>query len=637
MLSSLYTFCSCHPIEVCRDVLEFMTQFIDIVHRLNPDLTTEDIKWIIDLFGGLIKSRLPQQKRIAESLKTGLSNVTSSTGIMIVMRQPGTQMDEIQREQKAAKARGENPIPRYFIIVPEQPGILGQMTPSTVKPCRVFFICECIGCQAAHLSYHPGYKLDKPTKFIRHKRERFMGFLTWLSRSLSIGGLIGPNTSSGIKMIANYRDKIEMSNKNFTEISEHSVYFKSRQGSLSDEEFHSRENICSAASDPKLEYLKEFLQSSKVAPKNGNLNSTEYQESILWMCDKHTWKTESEDSQSSILDNTIGMHTPVAISIVTKSGGEYLEEMGVARITLKSRDDADKFYRKITDVNVVKDIDPDLVLDVSLDWKVKVDDLESFSKMARKSKILHLAVTMTNDKSVKAKSIINHWSKSGLKSLELRNFKFLFPKGPKYPWIPSWKIKRPKFNIGSKKEVDDNPKDKPAEWKLKIHKKYKKVKEKFRDSENKSITMSSQKLHKILKRMAALSLLIEKSDCDDICPSNDLVFKLERTSLGSSTINLYRDDIEVMKGTVTFAACKNNEAGTLLYQLTSVALNPTSIGTKAPDHLKVFLRLFPFVKLVEITHNEATEFNFQDVIRKVRSKQGKRYPSVDVSINGYMI
>ncbi|KAF8952344.1 hypothetical protein BGZ46_003506, partial [Entomortierella lignicola] len=564
----------------------------------------------------------PQQQQRPESvalLRSDLVIIDSSSKDEFVMKKDMIQ--QFQQFQSELEAFLTFSVPHELIPLPEQPGFWSRWLPQFMKPLRLFFLCECKGCQVPHIAYHSGYKLDKPTRLIRDKTDKVTKSLTKLRIAFTIATLSGMKFSGVSKTLDDKGKEIVFSTDYFSGIvGSKSCYFKGRESSSDNDALHYRENTISL-SGPGLETLKTFLKAPNGVP-NGNLYQSEYQGGIFWVCCKHKWAKNKEPHRCYPRNESVE-RTLRLLSVAIDREGPYLGHQRRARITLESKKTAKNFYESI--IKHAKGVACDLVLDVTLGWKVKADDLEDFSKMAREANFQHLAVALTNEKALKDRYIINHWDKSGLVSMEIRNFKYLSPKDPKYPWMPSLRVQPPVFSIRSRRSSIDPD---STDSKSKFTKKMKKIEDRLVKTENATITKSSLKLHKILKRMAALSVLLEEEDCS----SANWVFRLEKISLGNTIISLIRDNLEIMKGIVTYTCCKDNKAGTLLYQLTSIALIPKTIGPEAPNHLGEFIRRFPFLSMVAIKHDEAGDHKFKEVVDNSQENRGRHHPSVDVVI-----
>ncbi|CAO3566796.1 unnamed protein product [Mortierella alpina] len=288
----------------------------------------------------------------------------------------------------------EYPIPRLFIVLPEEPVKYDPANWFRTK-FRLQFICECgKHTEAAnskikhhlHLAKHEGYLVREPTKFF----ERYGPFLLLMLELIKFGTVVAGHVvpalaalqavelvdtvKQSVQLITAKIDlSLECIDKQLTKVQsslpEDSVSSES-QVIRTPQELDNYLNGVEGVEGVELRQLRSFLKTSDDETLFGNLyRMTTSDGHVKWVCRDH-YRASYQEKQVEKLRE-----------VVKLARGQFDEQLGKIKIALTTSIEAAEFY---TAVRKAKGV---LELDISLRWECNRSDLDTFRAALRSSRV----------------------------------------------------------------------------------------------------------------------------------------------------------------------------------------------------------------------------------------------------------
>ncbi|KAF9199983.1 hypothetical protein BGZ49_009821, partial [Haplosporangium sp. Z 27] len=304
----------------------------------------------------------------------------------------------IQRKTEAILTQqlelAEYPIPRLFIVLPEEPTKYDPGNWFRTK-FRLHFLCECGEHTKAagsklpnhiHLAKHEGYLIREPTVFFKKFGPILLLMLELIKFGISIAGHVVPTLAS-LKVIE-LADSVQQTVESVTAKIDYSLECIDKQltkvqssspGDFIDTEVQApmtQQDLTNYLNDVEglegveLRQLGSFLKSSEEDNLLGGLyRMTTIDGHVKWVCRDH-YRAGYQES-----------HTQKLLDILRLGKGTFDEQLGRVEITLKSSTAADEFYGTIHKAKGV------LELAIDLDWEFTGSDLEALANTLKKSRV----------------------------------------------------------------------------------------------------------------------------------------------------------------------------------------------------------------------------------------------------------
>ncbi|KAF9124610.1 hypothetical protein BG015_005054, partial [Linnemannia schmuckeri] len=291
----------------------------------------------------------------------------------------------------------EYPIPRLFIVLPEEPAKYDPTNWFRTK-FRLHFICECGRHTEAnnskvphhlHLAKHEGYLVREPTKFFKKYGPFLLLMLELIKFGTSIVGHVVPILAS-LKVVE-LADSVKQPVELVTARIDYSLKCIDNQlakaQASSPEDFIGTEPDAAMTQQDLINYLRDveglegvelrqlgsFLKTSEEENLLGNLyRMTTSEGHVKWVCRDHYRASYLEKHAQKLRD------------VVRLAQGEFDEQLGRIEIVLRSRSTAAEFY------NVFRKAKGVLELIVDLRWECTRRDLEELQDALKGSEVLIL-------------------------------------------------------------------------------------------------------------------------------------------------------------------------------------------------------------------------------------------------------
>ncbi|KAK3817578.1 MAG: hypothetical protein J3Q66DRAFT_431165 [Benniella sp.] len=284
----------------------------------------------------------------------------------------------------------EYPIPRLFIVLPEDSSSWNPLDLLSNK-FRLYFLCECGEHTKAintkihhhiHLAKHEGYELARPTEFFQQYGRYVLTILQMLKYGLTAAGVSVPALTQLIR--PEDVKKVEVGLKFLMNTLEPGVnqvidYIEKSSAGQGQAVFGLSEQMDSndALEGADLRRLESFLKTKDEHRVLGNLYRTVTGEGhVKWVCIDHYRENYHEKAAQAFRDT------------VALLGGSFDEDIGRADVTLKSKVQADQFYRDLENARSVYE------LKLVLDWETTQGDFKRLRNALPKTSVgvleLHL-------------------------------------------------------------------------------------------------------------------------------------------------------------------------------------------------------------------------------------------------------
>ncbi|KAG0375297.1 hypothetical protein BGX24_009306, partial [Mortierella sp. AD032] len=340
--------------------------------------------------------------------------------VLELQKQMNDRLILIQEKTKAILTQqlelAEYPIPRLFIVLPEEPT---KYDPGNWfrTEFRLHFICECGKHTEAsnseishhlHLAKHNGYLIREPTEFFKKYGPFLLLMLELIKFGTGIPGHVVPALASlkAVELADSVNQSVELVvEKSIELVAAKSVELvmtkpvelvkakidyslncidnqlakvqASFPGHFIDTELHepiTQKDLANYLNDVKglegveLRQLGSFLRTSKEENLLGNLyRMTTSDGHVKWVCHDHYRACYQEK------------HTKALREVVKLTRGEFDEQLGSITMTLGSSIAATDFY------NAVKQAKGILELNVDLTWRCTRSDFEELGNVLKKS------------------------------------------------------------------------------------------------------------------------------------------------------------------------------------------------------------------------------------------------------------
>ncbi|KAG0020121.1 hypothetical protein BGZ82_011691 [Podila clonocystis] len=318
--------------------------------------------------------------------------------VLELQKQMNDRLILIQRKTEAILTQqlelAEYPIPRLFIVLPEEPAKYDPGNWFRTK-FRLHFICECGEHTEAsnskiphhlHLAKHEGYLVREPTEFFKKYGPFLLLMLELIKVGTSIAGHVVPTLAS-LKVVE-LTDSVKQSVELVTTKINYSLEcidnqlakaHSSSPGNFADTDPQAtmtQQDLANYLNDVEglegveLRQLGSFLKTSEEENLLGNLyRMTTLDGHVKWVCCDHYRASYQEKHTQNLRD------------VVKLAQGEFDEQLGRITIALTSSFAAAEFY------NVVIKAKGVLELEMYLGWQCTRRDLEALEDALEKSRV----------------------------------------------------------------------------------------------------------------------------------------------------------------------------------------------------------------------------------------------------------
>ncbi|KAF9276272.1 hypothetical protein BGZ68_010137 [Mortierella alpina] len=286
----------------------------------------------------------------------------------------------------------EYPIPRLFVVLPQDPSVWNAMNPFANK-FRLYFLCECgehtksINSKTGiphhiHLAKHEGYEIARPSEFFEQYGAYVLTILKMLKYTITVAGIVMPafsqlispdilgQTITSLKLL---QDTIVPGTEKVIDMMDgisvdHTEGIEGVTGRVENKE---------ALEGADLRKLETFLKDKDGNKVLGNLYRTVTDEGhVKWVCIDHY----RENYNKTAIDTFQ--------RAVESLGGSFDKNHGLVKVKLGSRASAKQFYQAFGNSRSAHE------LDIILDWDCTGTDLQGLEDAIRKSGVacLHLDV-----------------------------------------------------------------------------------------------------------------------------------------------------------------------------------------------------------------------------------------------------
>ncbi|KAF9960383.1 hypothetical protein BGZ70_008620 [Mortierella alpina] len=254
----------------------------------------------------------------------------------------------------------EYPIPRLFVVLPQDPSVWNTLNPFANK-FRLYFLCECgehtksINSKTGiphhiHFAKHEGYEIARPSEFFEQYGSYVLTILKMLKYSITVTGIVMPSFSQLLN----------------PDVLGQTITRSYRTG---------REQGGFEGAD--LRKLETFLRATDGNKVLGDLYRTVTDEGhVKWVCIDHYRENYNRTSVETFR------------RAVESLGGYFDENTGLVQVKLGSRAAAKQFYSALGYARSVRE------LNIVLDWNCTAADIQLLEDALTKSAVmvLHLDV-----------------------------------------------------------------------------------------------------------------------------------------------------------------------------------------------------------------------------------------------------
>ncbi|KAF9582981.1 hypothetical protein BGW38_010485 [Lunasporangiospora selenospora] len=311
----------------------------------------------------------PFQDRIAE-LHDGISTIKNENKKMRPEARSGAIQDRLQTVITKNYELLENPIPRLFIILPQDPHFKGWFNPFIV-PFRLYFLCECGSHTMGelttvhhkiHIANHEGYDVEQPAEFLKNYAPHLLVVLEMIKYGITTAETVAPALA-----MANISEQLKFASKNIQNFQEGlkdfvddviSIFQSNMKSANYSGSANGQSEDSSVLEGADLERLKSYLSNSDTHQTLGNLYRMITNEGhVKWVCQNHYRVIYGSESRKHLQE------------VVESSGGDFNESDSKVVIDLRSKAAALRFYDALYEVRGVDD------LSIRLSWDATYSDL----------------------------------------------------------------------------------------------------------------------------------------------------------------------------------------------------------------------------------------------------------------------
>ncbi|KAG0207281.1 hypothetical protein BGX31_002592, partial [Mortierella sp. GBA43] len=292
----------------------------------------------------------------------------------------------------------EYPIPRLFIVLPKDTGVLGKITNPFSQQFRLYFLCECgthtMGENSKtqheiHLAKHEGYDLEKPTEFFERYGSYILTLMNMIKYGIMAAGLIVPPLAAlkiveGVDTAQQHMDYLK---KNLLPLVDDTISFLEgvkHKNELGEEvaEDHAEFDKLEALEGADLRQLETYLKVKDKGRVLANLYRIATTEGhIKWVCFDHYKATYRQ----SVVQHLRG--------IVEVNRGTFVEETGGIEIKIASSTLAKQFYDAMIKARGIQE------LEITLEWDATMGDLRSLANAISKANVVQVTIDGSHFKS----------------------------------------------------------------------------------------------------------------------------------------------------------------------------------------------------------------------------------------------
>ncbi|CAO3572889.1 unnamed protein product [Mortierella alpina] len=279
----------------------------------------------------------------------------------------------------------EYPIPRLFVVLPDDPSTWNALDPFSNK-FRLYFLCECGDHTKAlnsntkiphhiHLAKHEGYVISRPSEFFEQYGPYVLTILKMLKFGVTVAGLTVPAISQLVSPdgLSGAIDNLKLlqecivpgvdcviSSMDQTAVDDGDV-IEGVTGQVENKE---------ALEGVELRRLGSFLQDNDANQVLGNLYRTvTYEGHVKWVCIDHYRENYQARTATEFR------------SMLTSVKGEFDEHLGRVKVDLQSRVQADLFYGALVKAKSVHE------LNINLNWDTTYADFKNLRDTLRRTNI----------------------------------------------------------------------------------------------------------------------------------------------------------------------------------------------------------------------------------------------------------
>ncbi|KAF9944994.1 hypothetical protein BGZ72_001783, partial [Mortierella alpina] len=279
----------------------------------------------------------------------------------------------------------EYPIPRLFVVLPQDPSGWDTMNPFSNK-FRLYFLCECGEHTKStnsksyiphhiHLAKHEGYEITRPTEFFRQYGSYVLTILRMLKFGITVAGVAVP----ALPLLLS-AESIDQATSSLKQLQEHIELGVDRAiGHIDNVLAHHGGVVVEAGEQVEdkealegadLRKLNTFLEGTDGNKALGNLYRTVTNEGhVKWVCGDHYRENYNKTAAEAFR------------RAVDSVGGLFDENNGLVKVRLRSRVLAEQFYSALEKAISVHE------LDIYLDMEGTRSDLEILGGALKRSRV----------------------------------------------------------------------------------------------------------------------------------------------------------------------------------------------------------------------------------------------------------
>ncbi|KAF9551518.1 hypothetical protein EC957_008187 [Mortierella hygrophila] len=279
----------------------------------------------------------------------------------------------------------EYPIPRLFVVIPQDPLGWDAVNPFSSK-FRLYFLCECGEHTKSadsktkishniHFAMHEGYEIARPSEFFQQYGFYVLTILKMLKFGVSVAGVVVPAISHLVRSgaIDQATASLQQLRDNIVPGMDHIIDWMDEvsvnEGEAVDE-FSNQMEKKEALEGADLRKLGTFLKDKDGNKVLGNLYRTVTNEGhVKWVCIDHYRMNYLENSAKEFM------------RVLNSVGGSFSENDGRVGVRLQSRAMAEAFFSALEKARSVYE------LDISLHWACTTSDLEALEDVLKKSRM----------------------------------------------------------------------------------------------------------------------------------------------------------------------------------------------------------------------------------------------------------
>ncbi|KAK5809251.1 hypothetical protein F5H01DRAFT_394807 [Linnemannia elongata] len=279
----------------------------------------------------------------------------------------------------------EYPIPRLFVVLPQDPSVWDAVNPFS-NTFRLYFLCECGEHTKStsskteiphdiHFAKHEGYEIVRPSEFFQQYGPYILTILKMLKFGVSVAGVVVPaiahlvrsdavdQATAGLQQL---RDNIEPGMDHVIDWMEK---VSVNEGEAVDE-FAEQIEKKEALEGADLRKLDTFLKDKDGNNVLGNLYRTVTDEGhVKWVCIDHYRMNYLENSAKAFL------------RVLDSVGGSFIENVGRVDVRLQSRALSEHFFSALGKARSVYE------LNIGLHWACTSSDLEALKEALKTSRV----------------------------------------------------------------------------------------------------------------------------------------------------------------------------------------------------------------------------------------------------------